>query len=84
MLNYTTTRYTNITTLPSWSTHFTLKFFNILEDEDQCLDLKIAEKNGESLSSVLTNIRPQIKNIYSSIEDRSGGRRSCKCGSASS
>ena len=47
-----------------------LKCFNILEDEAQCLDLKIAEKNGESLGSCFTNIRTQIKTIYSSIEDK--------------
>lgn len=47
-----------------------LNFFNLLEDEAHQLDLKIAEKKGELINSVFSNIRTQIKNLCVSIEDK--------------
>ena len=47
-----------------------LKYFNLLEEETHRLDLLLAEKSGETVFTVFTNIRSQIRNLLVSIEDK--------------
>ena len=57
----------------------------ILENEAQCLDLKITEKNDEScIYQYSYSNYKHLFNRRQRAEDRSGERCSCKCDSASS
>ena len=47
-----------------------MKFFNLLEEAAHNIDLAFAEKNGETISNVFTNIRARIKVLHLSIEDK--------------
>ena len=47
-----------------------LKFFNLLEEAAHNIDLAFAEKHGETISNVFTNIRARIKVLQLSIEHK--------------